>query len=153
MPRIISLLLVVFVAAAFGQGATNDESQVWNLEKAYWEYVKANDLEKYRALWHENFLGWPFVDPAPVRKDHITDWVTMNTSKGIKLQSYSVEQVAIQVTGDIAVTQYRIKMNWANDQAPERRTDTMRITHTWVRTNGTWQIIGGMSAPVNAEGK
>jgi ketosteroid isomerase-like protein len=153
MLRIISLLLVVFVAAAFGKGATNDESQVWNLEKAYWEYVKANDLEKYRALWHENFLGWPFVDPAPVRKDHITDWITMNTSKGIKLQSYSVEQVAIQVTGDIAVTQYRIKMNWANDQAPETRTDTMRITHTWVRTHGTWQIIGGMSAPVNADGK
>jgi hypothetical protein len=152
MLRIISLL-VVFVAAAFGKGATNDESQVWNLEKAYWEYVKANDLEKYRALWHENFLGWPFVDSAPVRKDHITDWITMNTSKGIKLQSYSIEQVAIQITDDIAVTQYRIKMNWANDQAPEIRTDTMRITHTWVRTHGTWQIIGGMSAPVNADGK
>jgi hypothetical protein len=153
MPRIISLLLVVFAAAAFGQSAADDESQVWNLEKAYWEYVKANDLEKYRALWHENFLGWPFVDSAPVRKNHITDWITMNTSKGIKLQSYSVEQVAIQITGDIAVTQYRIKMNWANDQAPETRTDTMRITHTWVRTHGTWQIIGGMSAPVNADGK
>lgn len=153
MLRIISLLLVVFVAAAFGKGATNDESQVWDLEKAYWEYVKANDLEKYRGLWHENFLGWPFVDSAPVRKDHITDWITMNTSKGIKLQSYSVEQVAIQVTGDIAVTQYRIKMNWANDQAPETRTDTMRITHTWVRSHGAWQIIGGMSAPVNADGK
>jgi hypothetical protein len=82
----ISLLLVALVAAAFGQGTTNDESQVWNLEKAYWEYVKANDLEKYRALWHEDFLGWPFVSSAPVRKDHITDWIIMNTSKGIKLQ-------------------------------------------------------------------
>ena len=49
--------------------------------------VKANDLEKYRALWHENFVGWPFVSPAPVRKDHITDWITSNTSNGIKLQS------------------------------------------------------------------
>jgi len=51
----ISLLLVVLVATAFGQGATNDESQVWNLEKAYWEYVKANDLDKYRALWARKF--------------------------------------------------------------------------------------------------
>ena|SRR5262249_22381383 len=153
MPRMISLLLVVLVATAFGQGATNDESQVWNLEKAYWEYVKANDLDKYRALWHENFLGWPFVNSAPVRKDHITDWISMNTSKDIKLESYSIEEVAIQITDDIAVTQYRIKMNWAKGEQPETKNDTMRITHTWIRTDGIWQIIGGMSAPVNADGK
>lgn len=153
MLRMISLLLVVLVAAAFGQGASNDESQVWNLEKAYWEYVKANDLEKYRALWHADFLGWPFVSSAPLRKDHITDWITMNTSNGIKLQSYSIEQLGIQITGDIAITQYRIKMDWANDHGPETRKDIMRITHTWTRTHGTWQIIGGMSAPVNADSK
>jgi ketosteroid isomerase-like protein len=153
MVRIISLLLVALVAAAFGQDATTDESQVWNLEKAYWEYVKANDLEKYRSLWHKDFVGWPFISSAPVRKDHITDWMTTNTSKGIKLQSYSIEQVAIQITGDIAVNHYRIKMNWAKDDGSEKRTDTMRITHTWIRRGGTWQIIGGMSAPVNADGK
>jgi ketosteroid isomerase-like protein len=153
MVRIISLLLVALVAAAFGQDATTDESQVWNLEKAYWEYVKANDLEKYRSLWHEDFVGWPFVSSAPVGKDHITDWMTTNSSKGIKLQSHSIEQMAIHITGDIAVNHYRIKMNWAKDDGSEKRTDTMRITHTWIRRGGTWQIIGGMSAPVNADGK
>jgi len=88
MFRTIPLLLVV-VMAELGQSATNYEAEVWSLEKAYWEYVKVNDLEKYRALWHEDFLGWPFINSAPVRKDHITDWITANTSKGIKLQSYS----------------------------------------------------------------
>src|SRR5919198_4190577 len=122
MLKMISVLSVVLVATAFGQGATNHESQIWNLEKAYWEYVKANELEKYRALWHEDFLGWPFVSSVPVRKDHITDWITMNTSKGITLQSYSIEQLAIQITGDIAIDYYRIKMNWVNDQGPETRT-------------------------------
>jgi len=29
----------------------------------------------------------------------------------------------------------------------------LRITHTWIRTHGTWQIIAGMYAQVNAEGK
>ena len=82
MLRIITLFLAL-TATAFGQNSAKDEAQVWELEKAYWEYVKANDLEKYRALWHENFVGWPFVSPAPVRKDHITDWITANTSKGI----------------------------------------------------------------------
>src|SRR6266480_1355736 len=123
------------------------------IESTDLEYVKNNDLEKYRALWHEDFLGWPFVSSAPVGNDHITDWITANTSKGIKLQSYSIEQLAMQVTGDIAINYYRIKPTWANRQGAEVRTDALRITHTWIRTNGKWQIIGGMSAPVNAEGK
>ena len=130
------------------------EAQIWNLEKAYWEYVKANDLQNYRALWHDDFVGWPFVSPAPVRKDHITDWITNNTSKGLKLQSYSIEQLAVRVTGDVAIDHYRIKANWARDDPGEvMRTDSMRITHTWIRTNGTWQILGGMSAPVNEKGQ
>jgi hypothetical protein len=50
------------------QDSARDETQVWNLEKAYWEYVKANDLEKYLALWHEDFVGWPLSDSAPCGK-------------------------------------------------------------------------------------
>src|SRR5678809_911579 len=139
-------LIVAVTAAAFAGGSDKEQAQIWNSEKAYWEYVKANDLEKYRALWHENFVGWPFVSPAPVRKDHITDWITANTSRGINLQSYSIEQLAIQVTGHITMAYYRIKATWANSTGAEARTDGIRITHTWIRTHGTWQIIGGMSS-------
>ncbi len=152
MLRTISLFLAL-AATALAQNSAKDETQVWQLEKAYWEYVKANDLEKYRALWDKNFLGWPFVSSAPVRKDHITDWITANTSKGIKLQSYSIEQLAIQVTGDVALDYYRINATWADSEDAEIRTDKFRITHTWIRTSSTWQIIGGMSTPVNADGK
>jgi ketosteroid isomerase-like protein len=149
----ILILFLALPATAFAQNPANNETQIWQLEKAYWEYVKANDLEKYRSLWHENFVGWPFVSPEPVRKDHITDWITSNTSKGIKLQSYSIEQLAIRVTGDVAMDYYRISATWANGGGAEARSDKLRITHTWIRTHGTWQIIGGMSSPVNATGQ
>ena len=105
------------------------------------------------ALWHENFLGWPYISSAPVRKDHITDWITANTSKGVNLQSYSIEQLTIRVTGDIAINHYRIKMNWATSETAKVQTEALRITHTWIRTRGTWQILGGMSAPVNGKGQ
>ena len=149
----ITTLFLALTATAVGQNSAKNEGQVWELEKAYWEYVKASDLEKYRALWHENFVGWPFVSPAPVRKDHITDWITANTSKGIKLQSSSIEQLAIQVTGDIATNYYRINATWTNSTGAEVRTDRLRIMHTWTRMHGRWQIIGGMSSPVNADGQ
>ena len=152
MLKALSLLLLL-AAIAFAQDSAKDEAQIWNLEKAYWDYVKANDLEKYRTLWHEDFLGWPFVSPSPIGKEHITDWITANTSKGLKLQSYAIEQLAVHVTGDVAINYYRIKVDWATREGTRARTDALRITHTWIRTRGTWQIIGGMSAPVNADGK
>jgi ketosteroid isomerase-like protein len=145
--------LVALASTALAQDAVKDEAQVWNLEKAYWECVKANDLEKYRALWHEDFVGWPFVSSTPMHKDHITDWITANTSKGIKLQSYSIEELAIHVTGDIAIDHYRTRATWANREGADVKTDAFRITHTWIRTRGTWQILGGMSAPVNEKGQ
>ena len=138
---------------AMAQDSARDETQVWNLEKAYWEYVKANDVEKYRALWRDDFVAWPPLSSAPVRKDHLTDWLTENISKGIKLQSFAIEQLAIQVIRDTAIVHYRIKMVWAGPGPTESNTEFLRVTHTWIRTHGAWQIIGGMGAPVNAEGK
>jgi len=155
MLNTIPFLLALICASELIASEASDETQIWKLEKAYWEYVKANDLEKYRALWHDDFVGWPSVSEAPVRKDHITDWITNNTSKGLKLQSYAIEQLAVRVTGDVAIDHYRIKANWAKSDASDAsKTDVVRITHTWIRTdNNTWQIIGGMSAPVNPEGR
>ena len=112
MLKTIPFLLALICASQLIASEASDETQIWNLEKAYWEYVKANDLEKYRALWHENFVGWPSVNAAPVRKDHITDWLTNNTSRGLKLQSSAIEQLAVRVTGDVAIDHYRIKADW-----------------------------------------
>ena len=147
------IFLFAITASALAQTADTNEEQVWKLEKAYWDYVKTNDLEKYRALWHERFLGWPSVSSSPVRKDHSTDWISQNTSKGVALESYSIEQLGVHVTGDVAINHYRIKMTWSGPKPADNKTDLLRITHTWIRRDNTWQIIGGMSAPVNAEGK
>ncbi len=36
--------LLVLATTTFAQDSAKEEAQVWNLEKAYWEYVKTNDL-------------------------------------------------------------------------------------------------------------
>jgi hypothetical protein len=38
------------------QDLAKDKTQVWNLEKAYWEYVKANDLESAAILFVADFF-------------------------------------------------------------------------------------------------
>ena len=55
--------------------AEESEAAVWQLEEAYWRYVKANDLEGYRTLWDERFVGWPGFAEHPVGKANITDWI------------------------------------------------------------------------------
>src|SRR5215472_4851651 len=78
-----------------------DRDKVWALEKAYWHYVQTDDLNSYRLLWHANFLGWPYMSPEPLRRDHITDWINGYKKNGDTLKSYDLEQLSIQVTGDI----------------------------------------------------
>ncbi len=154
MTRLVHCALIVafFTGALAAAPPPDDTDKLWSLEKAYWKYVKGNDLEKYRALWHADFLGWPTFSPEPVRKDHITDWIAMHTSKGESLKSYDLERLTTQVTGGIATTTYRIRVVWG-DKTGARPPSTTRVIHTWVRTpGGEWHIISGMSAPVNAEG-
>ncbi len=144
--------VVLLSSVLFAAPASNDAEKVWSLEKAYWEYVQANDLQKYHTLWHTHFLGWPSVSPEPLRRDHITDWITAHTEKGETLKSYELEKLSLQVTGNIATSTYRIHQTWV-DKGGAARTSVSRIIHTWVRdTAGVWQIISGMSAPTDADG-
>jgi ketosteroid isomerase-like protein len=93
------------------------------------------------------------VSDSPRHKDHITDWITANTSKGLSLDSYNLEELAIEILGDVAVVHYRVRTTWSGDKQTGSKAEATRITHTWIRHDGTGQIFGGMSAPVNAEGK
>ena len=127
---------------------------VWALEQSYWQLVQANDLTGYRNLWDRDFLGWPYVSPVPVRKPHITDWITAHTDKGETLKSFDLERIAVQLNGDLATVTYRARVTWVDKQGTPTTAAT-RIMHTWRRIPRTteWQIISGMSALVNADGK
>jgi quercetin dioxygenase-like cupin family protein/ketosteroid isomerase-like protein len=125
---------------------SKDEETLWNLERAYRRYVQDNNLSSYSNLWHERFLGWPSVSTTPVHKDHITDWITAQTSKGLIFKTDELKPASIQVTGDAAMVCYWITFKWV-DKAGNGPAYTLRITHAWLKTGNDWRIIGGMSMP------
>lgn len=125
---------------------SSDEQTLWNLERAYWRYVEHNDLVAYSDLWHTDFLGWPSVSSGPVRKDHITDWITSQTAKGLTFQATEFKPAAIQITGDVAFVCYWVTFRWL-DTNGSGTPHTFRITHAWLRSGKDWRIIGGMSMP------
>jgi hypothetical protein len=140
------LLPLMLVAALLFGEQSKEEQEAWKLESDYWNYVKAVDLEKYKALWHSNFVGWPMVSAVPKRKDDITGWITAHTNNGERLQWYHIEQAASQHTENIVVVHYWITQFWINKDG-NGEPSTARITHTWIKTATGWQIIGGMSSP------
>lgn len=140
----IGVVLVLCSLSAMAQQSA-DEQAIWKLEHSYWEYVKAQDLAKYKELWHDNFLGWPSFSPHPVGKDHIADWLTAYGSRGLSLKTYSLQAEGSRATGQLVVVHYLITTVWAKKDGSEQ-TETRRIAHTWLRGDHGWQIISGMSA-------
>ena len=87
-----------------------------SLERAYWRYVEDNDLAAYSNLWHKDFLGWPSVSSAPVRKNHITDWITSQTAKGLAFKTAEFKPAAIQITGDVVFACYWVTFRWVDKE-------------------------------------
>jgi hypothetical protein len=122
------------------------EQTFWNLEHTYWHDVETNDLPAYLGLWRKDLLAWPSFNGAPVRKDHITDWITSQTSKGLTAKTIEFKPGEVQVAGNIAMVDYWMTYKWA-DRAGDGAPHTLRITHTWIWDGKDWHLLGGMSMP------
>jgi len=139
-------LATVSPVAVAQSSPSGDEQALWTLEHTYWLDVRNNDLPAYLGLWHKDLLAWPSFNTAPVHKDHITDWITSQTSQGLKLQTIEFRPGAVQVTGNIALADYWMVYKWV-DAAGNGAAHTLRITHTWMRDGKDWHLLGGMSMP------
>ena len=135
-----------FIRETIQSQVSDNEQTLWNLEHGYWRYVQDNNLAAYSDLWHKDFLGWPAVSASPVGKDHITDWITSQTAKGLALKSIEFKPSRIHITGDVAVACYWITYQWL-DKDGKGAAHTLRITLTWLKDGKDWRIIGGMSMP------
>jgi ketosteroid isomerase-like protein len=146
---VASLFLLAAVALPTAHAQASPEQAIWDLEHSYWRYVEANNLSPYRNLWDENFLGWPSVSAEPVRKAHITDWITSRTQKGLTFTTIEFKPAGIQVTSDLAVVCYWLTYKW-QDKDGSATAHTNRVFHTWIKTGKDWRIISGMSMPQTA---
>jgi hypothetical protein len=124
---------------------SEEEKAVWKLENDYWLYVRDLELEKYKALWHASFIGWPYVSATPVRKNEITKWIEQRQANGLHLQTFDMRPAESVLKTNMVITFYWITARWV-DKDGKGEPQTSRITHTWIKEGAKWQIIGGMSA-------
>jgi hypothetical protein len=145
----IFLFLALLLPAALPAAEmTADEAAVWQLEETYWQYVKAADLDGYRTLWDERFIGWPSFSERPLGKANIGDWIPPLHADPARLYDYRLQMEAVRAFGDTVVAHYLGWDIWrdAETGAIVEESEPFRITHTWQRRGDTWQIVTGMSA-------
>ena len=148
--RWLSLLAVCLTLATVvevkAQEMSAAEREVWQLEEDYWKFAQAYDLESYRTLWHEQFVGWPRSEAVPVGKSKIGGWLERRQNAGQTLR-YKLERRAVREIEGAVVAHYTVAVEWvAKDGKAE--SESSRITHTWIKVDGRWKIITGMSASV-----
>lgn len=144
----MALVLFLMAVSTAVAGPRDDEASVWKLEEDYWVYVKNQDLDAYRSLWDERFVGWPSFSPRPMGKDHIADWIAPLHADPSKVFDYELKREAVRSFGEIVVAHYLYrevyrspKTNDVLEEGPWRR-----IMHTWMRRGKSFRIVTGMSA-------
>lgn len=122
-----------------GANQKTAEAQIWALEQAYWEFNRDAEHEQIIATWHDKFLGWPDGQPKPIDKEEGVRYVRENYAKPASY-CFEIERAGVRILGDVGVNYYAVHLKWK-----EGKTRSMRITHTWVREQNDWKILGGMS--------
>jgi len=125
-----------------GQTWSEEEEGVWKIEEKYWEYWIKGDIEGLMTLIHKDFVGWPSSSKMPRDRKAAREFVEKFLAQ-TKLFAFEIKPASIKIIGNVAVVHY-----FLISKDPEGRQvgSTYRITHTWMKQDGRWHVIGGMSA-------
>jgi ketosteroid isomerase-like protein len=149
----LSIVTLAFVfcsyAPAYSAASDTDmrtntvEEKIWALEEAYFSNLYKADYKAELAMVHSQFLGWPDAVPQPIDKEGSARFMKQLIPKPTKC-TLKIDREGIRVLGGVALTQYVIHVN-LNDASAVEKTQSSRITHTWVKEGDSWKLLGGMS--------
>jgi ketosteroid isomerase-like protein len=119
------------------------EEEIWALEEAYFINLYKANYEEVLKIVHDQFIGWPGALQQPINKQESARFMKKLMPKPAPC-SLKIERAGIQILGNIGVTQYTLNVN-CTDAAGIEKKQSSRITHTWVKEDDDWRLLGGMS--------
>jgi ketosteroid isomerase-like protein len=119
------------------------EEGIWALEEAYFANLYKANYEAVLAIVHSQFLGWPGTVPQPIDREESARFMKQLVPKPTSC-TFKINRAGIRVRGGVALTHYIIHVN-CSDTAGVTKTQSSRITHTWVKEGAYWKLLGGMS--------
>jgi hypothetical protein len=146
---IILAFILLSYSQAYSTAADTDkrrqpvEEEIWALEEAYFLNLYKGNYEGVLAIVHSQFLGWPGVVPQPIDREESGRFMKELVPKPTSC-TFKIERAGIRLLGDAALTQYAIHIK-CSDTADAAKAQSSRITHTWVKEDACWKLLGGMS--------
>ena len=119
------------------------EEEIWALEEAYFANLYNAKYEAVLAIVHSQFLGWPAAVPQPIDKKESARFMRQLVPKPTSC-TFKINRAGIRMRGEVALTHYIIHVK-CSDAAGVTKTQSSRITHTWVKDGARWKLLGGMS--------
>ncbi len=146
-----SVLLVLIISPLSAQNVEktvsnkwiNVEEEIWSLEEDYISYFGQANHEAILSLYHSQFLGWPDSRNHPVGKISAAKFLKENYSEPT-LSVFKINREGIRVHEGVVITHYLLILSWIDEEGIEQKRES-RLTHTWVKENSSWKILGGMS--------
>lgn len=124
----------------FAKEWTAKQIEILNMEEKYWgSIIKEPNIETYKNLLHGNMSAWPAFHKSPKGKLETANFVNYLIDNDL-YNSYKIAPKDITIYSNIAIIFYDL------EGEGKERSDNSRVIHIWIKENGDWHMIGGMSA-------
>ena len=128
---------------------SSPDEEICQQEIRYLESLRTLNLDAFLSHYHDDVFGWPSDQPAPVEK------AAIGQAEALEMAAIQPGSVIINLKtshvrtfGEVGIIYCEMHFGAITRDGSPLSTD-MRWTHTWLRTDKGWKIIGGMSAPYN----
>ena len=119
--------------------------EIWAAEVHYWDCVKRKDPDGILATIHEQACLWPAPEALPVGKAQLGPGIRRRLS----VVDYELTRHTTAVFGNVGIAIFTVV---CTRETPDGvvRSPADHITHTWIREDGRWLLLAGMSRVASA---
>ena len=115
--------------------------ELWAKELSIYEGRSRGDLSLYLASTADNYIAWPPFNEVPKGNDGLKE--TGRKMAGKTQEVLKMTYLDLALNGDTAVIYYKTHRTRLADGSPADQ--HYEVTHTWVRQDGSWKVLGGMA--------
>jgi len=152
MKLILSMSLMIFLVTQLSaqdeeikdSKLSTVEEEIWSLEEEYISYFSKANHAAILSLYHSQFLGWPNSELHPANKERAAIFLEEKYPEPTQLV-FKIKREGIRIVEDVVITHYLLNLSWTDDEGVEQTRES-RLTHTWIKENSHWRILGGMSS-------
>lgn len=117
------------------------QAEIWAKEQSIYAARGRGDISVYLSNTATDYLAWPPLRAKPEGNTGLDK--TGRELKGKNQEKLAMRFTGFAMNGDTAIIYYDTHRTQRSDGTPAD--EWFEVTHTWVREDGQWKVLGGMA--------